>query len=338
MSGLLGYMSKLVLAISDDIAATAAKTASVSIDDLVTQSGAVLKGATLATKSAGAVLGDDIAAVSSVVVENNGKVGHLTKEELIIRNQTAAQRELPVIWKISKGSMKNKAKIVPSTLLSSAFVPILIPIALVAGGSYLSYEAAESTLEKLGLMSEHEEHTTDTLNKTSEELEKEKVDGAIATDFVLSLEIIIIAMNSISDETMPMQIAMLIVVAIVTTVGVYGIVGLIVKMDDVGFHLEKNEKPWISKLGTKMVSTMPKFLKWLGILGTVAMAIVGGSIIAHYLPFITPLLHILEELHWALSLISTLALEATIGLTLGVILVGLHKVSMPFINKFKKSH
>jgi uncharacterized protein len=194
-------------------------------------------------------------------------------------------RELPILWRIAKGSLRNKLLfILPAALLLSAFLPWSITPLLMIGGAYLCYEGVEKLAEDV-----YEEITGDeeTLEEEMEELtaadhEAVMVAGAIRTDFILSAEIMAIALGSIAGESMAMQAASLVFVAIAITIGVYGVVGLIVKMDDIGLHLAENATPSASSaLGRGLVRAMPILLAFLSIIGTAAMIWVGGGIILH---------------------------------------------------------
>jgi uncharacterized protein len=169
----------------------------------------------------------------------------------------------------------------PAALLLSAFAPFLLTPLLMLGGTYLCYEAAEKVLEALGLIQHGDDvaETIETLN--SPQMEAEKVKGAIRTDFILSAEIMVIALGEVAQRSIGEQALILAVVAIVITVAVYGVVALIVKMDDIGLHLAKGRSAILQALGRALVAGMPKLLAALGSIGTAAMAWVGGGIFIH---------------------------------------------------------
>ncbi|WP_120501018.1 DUF808 domain-containing protein [Roseovarius sp. EL26] len=247
-----------LLALLDDVAGIA-KVAAASVDDVAAQA---LKAG---SKAAGAVIDD--AAVTPKYVQG-----------------FAPKRELPIVWRITKGSFKNKLLfLLPAALLLSEFAPWMIAPLLLLGGAYLCFEGAEKIAHVLFPHEKHEEKQSD---KTVDlaHLEEEKAKGAIKTDFILSAEIMTITLSAIPPTNIWMQTAVLAAVAIGITVIVYGSVALIVKADDVGLYLANNGRLGLTKsLGRGIVRVMPKFLKLLMIVGTAAMLWVGGSIIVHSL-------------------------------------------------------
>ena len=247
-----------LLALLDDVAAIA-KVAASSVDDVIGQ--ATKAGA----KAAGAVIDD--AAVTPKYVHG-----------------FSAQRELPIVWKIARGSIFNKLVILlPAALLLSAFAPWLIPPLLILGGGYLCYEGAEKVYHWL----RPGDHVAEAAEKKAEtedsaHLEEEMGSGASITDFFLSAEIMTIALSALDTDSIWFEAAALTLVAIVITALVYGAVALIVKADDMGVYLAANGSTAATrKLGEGVVRSMPGFLKWLTIVGTAAMLWVGGSIIVH---------------------------------------------------------
>ena len=246
-----------LIALLDDVALIA-KTASASIDDVAAAAGRA------GSKTAGVII-DDAAVTPSYVTGLD------------------PSRELPIIWKITRGSLKNKLIfLLPAALLLSEFAPWLIYPILMLGGSYLAFEAVEKILEKI--TGDH--HGEETLMKadTPEELEARQVSGAVRTDFILSAEIMAITLNELTSQGLVdgiwMQAGALAIVAVVVTVVVYGSVGLIVKLDDIGLHMAKGEGG-SAAFGRKLVAFVPKLLKFLSVVGTAAMLWVGGSIILH---------------------------------------------------------
>ncbi|OJU08916.1 MAG: ABC transporter [Caulobacterales bacterium 68-7] len=189
-------------------------------------------------------------------------------------------RELPIVWKIAVGSLKNKFFfLLPGALLLSAFAPWALTPVLMIGGAYLSFEAAEKIIE---IFAHHEEvETTADLALSSAELEKQKVDGAIRTDLILSAEIMAIALGEIAHMPLAMQAAALALVGLAITAGVYGVVAFIVKMDDIGLHLSQRKNAGSRALGRGLVKAMPAVLSTLASVGTAAMLWVGGGIIVH---------------------------------------------------------
>ena len=248
-----------LIALLDDVA-TIAKIAASSIDDV----GAAVGKA--GTKAAGVVI-DDTAVTPRYVTG------------------FTPDRELPIIGKIAIGSFKNKFLILIGAMALSALLPVAITPLLMLGGAYLVFEGAEKILEKIS--GDHHAEAELMEADTAEELEKRQVSGAIRTDFILSAEIMIIALAQLTDFNIWMRAAALAAVGIVITVAVYGAVGLIVKLDDIGLHLAERKSRGTRALGRGLVHVVPKMLEALAAIGTLAMLWVGGGII----------LHGLEELH-----------------------------------------
>ncbi|KMS59780.1 ABC transporter [Novosphingobium barchaimii LL02] len=243
-----------LVALLDDVSVIA-RAAAASLDDV----GAGV--AKAGTKAAGVVIDD--AAVTP------GYVTGFTPD-----------RELPMIWKITKGSFRNKLLILlPIALLLSAFLPQAITPILMLGGLYLAFEGAEKVIEKLG-GEKHGETLEDPIADPAS-FEKTRVSGAVRTDLILSAEIMAIALNEVSDETLLARAVTLAVVGIAITVAVYGAVALIVKMDDVGLHLTKKASSAAQATGRFLLRAMPVVLTVLGSVGTLAMLWVGGGIILH---------------------------------------------------------
>lgn len=246
-----------LIALLDDVAAIS-KVAAASIDDVAGQ--AVKAGA----KAAGAVIDD--AAVTPKYVSGFD-----------------ASREIPIVWKIARGSIFNKMIILlPVALLLSAFAPWLIAPLLMIGGAYLCFEGAEKVAHAFGHGAEHssEKHTHPESDGAA--LEEERVAGAIKTDFILSAEIMTIALSTIpASDTLLLKAIILAIVAIGITVAVYGFVALIVKADDVGVHMASSQSGFVAAFGRGIVKFMPGFMKVLTIVGTAAMIWVGGQIILH---------------------------------------------------------
>ncbi|MFD6449128.1 DUF808 domain-containing protein [Promicromonospora sp. NPDC060204] len=234
----------------DDIAALA-KLAAASIDDV------------------GAATGRATAKAAGVVVDDTA----VTPQYL---RSVAAQRELPIVKKIAIGSIRNKLIfILPAALLLSQFLPWLLPIVLMIGGTYLAYEGAEKIWHKI---SGHSKETV-LAAEVSPEAEKKLVAGAIRTDLILSAEIMVIALDEVADETFWSRLLILVVVAFVITIIVYGIVAAIVKMDDVGLRLAERESRFSQTLGRGLVKAMPRVLAVISVVGTIAMLWVGGHIL-----------------------------------------------------------
>ena len=253
-----------LIALLDDVA-TIAKLAASSLDDVAGAAGKA------GTKAAGVVI-DDTAVTPRYVVG------------------LAPERELPIIGKIAWGSIKNKILLLlPAALLLSAFAPFLMTPLLMLGGAYLAFEATEKILEKLLHEHEHEEQLVDAM-ADPHELEKMQVKGAIRTDLILSAEIMAIALASLEHLTLMTTAIALIVVALAITAGVYGVVALIVKLDDIGLHMAQRRSRSTRALGNALVHVVPKLLTALSAIGTAAMLWVGGGILVHGLEE----MHVLE--------------------------------------------
>jgi len=234
------------------------------------------------------VLMDDVATMSKVATQ---KTAGILGDDLAVNAEKASgfasSRELPVLWAITKGSFINKAIILPLAFLLSAFVPWLIVPILMIGGIYLAYEGMEKIYEYFFHKKEHIPLTS--LEQKNKETvlaeEKGKIRSAIITDFILSIEIIILALSTVKTEPMAVQIGAVTFVALIATVGVYGIVALIVRMDDFGYKLIAM-KGGESKLGLFFVLALPKVIKSLTVIGTIAMFLVAGGIFIHNSEFV----------------------------------------------------
>lgn len=245
-------------ALLDDIA-TITKVAAASIDDIAAAAGKA------GVKAAGVVI-DDTAVTPQYVTG------------------FTPDRELPIIWRIAKGSLKNKLLfILPVALLLSAFVPWAITPLLMLGGAYLCFEGAEKVLQEVNeeITGEGESLEDEIAVLTAADHEAHMVSGAIRTDFILSAEIMAIALAEVSDKNIWMQAGSLVFVAVAITVAVYGAVGLIVKMDDIGLHMARGKAATARAIGRGLVRGMPKLLTVLSVVGTAAMLWVGGQIILH---------------------------------------------------------
>lgn len=241
---------------------------------------------------------DDVAMMSKVAGK---KTAGILGDDLAVNAEKASgfvsSRELPVLWAISKGSLLNKVIILPVAFLLSAFLPSVITVILILGGLYLAYEGAEKIYEffvphahgsKVPL-------TTDLSKEEVLKMEKQKVKSAIITDFILSVEIVIIALGTVGNEPLKIQIPVVTLIALIATVGVYGIVALIVRMDDFGLKLiaiNPEENSFSDKVGRFLVNALPKVVKGLSIIGTIALMLVSGGLFVHNLSFI----HHLEEI------------------------------------------
>ncbi len=277
-----------------------------------------------------ATLMDDVAAMSKIATK---KTAGILGDDLAVNSEKAtgflSERELPVIWAITKGSFLNKVIILPLIILLSAFAPYAIIPILMLGGLYLAFEGAEKIYEFFFPHS-HDLHNTETNSFTKEEIlqiEKDKIKSAIITDFILSLEIVIIALSTVTDKPMSIQIPVLITVAVVATIGVYGIVALIVRMDDLGFSLikkgKKYNKKFITKIGSFLVASLPWVIKILAVVGTLAMLLVAGGIFVHNY----------HQLHDLLHNFPSLLAELMVGIIIGAIVLGFVKLFLFFKTK-----
>ncbi len=242
------------------------------LDDIATILDDVAVLTKVATKKTAGVLGDDLALNAQQV------------------SGVRAEREIPVVWAVAKGSMVNKAILVPAALAISAFVPWLITPLLIVGGLFLCYEGVEKLAHKfLHNKAEDDAHhaeLTQALADPNADLvavERGKIKGAIRTDFILSAEIIVIALGTVADKPLGTQVAVLVSIAALMTVGVYGLVAGIVKLDDLGLHLSKRGGAQAA-LGRGILRTAPLLMKALSIAGTAAMFLVGGGIVVHGVP------------------------------------------------------
>ncbi len=259
-----------------------------------------------------AMLADDVAVASKMATQ---KTAAILGDDLAVNAQKATgfdqSRELSIIWAITKGSLKNKAIILPLAFILSAIAPTLITYILMLGALYLLYEGTEKIEEYL-FHKHHQEKNEELLHSTTEtilDIEKEKIKSAVFTDFILSIEIVVIALASVAHQPFAVQVASTVFVAILATFGVYGLVAMIVRMDNVGFWLleKKHEKS-----GNFLISAMPKLIKTLGFIGTFAMILVGGGILAHNVEFFH---------HYFIEGVPSLINELLVGLVIGAVVL-----------------
>jgi predicted DNA repair protein MutK len=248
--------------------------------------------------------------VPAQVAKTTGKVSGIVIDDTAVTPKYVVgldpKRELSIIFQIAKKSLINKLLILgPAALLLGYFAPWAITPILMLGGAYLCFEGYEKVHSLLSKHHDVHPETEEVKIITPEELEKERVTGAVRTDIILSAEIMAIAYSQVTDQTIVNQIVVLLAVAVFITVAVYGFVGLIVKADDIGVHLAQEKfHPVTQKFGRGIVKLMPRFLTLLGYVGTAAMLWVGAEIIAHGIPFASHLLHDLEH---ALAAVPALA-------------------------------
>ena len=289
-----------------------------------------------------ATLLDDVAVLTKVAAK---KTAGVLGDDLALNAQQVtgvrAERELPVVWAVFKGSALNKLIMVPIALALSAFVPWIITPLLMLGGAFLCYEGFEKVAHRLlHPASEDEEEHRERLKAVVDKkvdmvaFEKKRIRGAIRTDAILSAEIIVIVLGTVQDADLVTRIAVLSVVAALITIGVYGLVAGIVKLDDVGMHLidKHGESRWIRSqqwFGKWILRLAPKFMRALSVVGTAAMFLVGGGILVHGIPSVAAALHHVEELAHGLSMAGNLAtviakvvFNGLFGILAGGLLVG----------------
>ena len=267
-----------------------------------------------------AALLDDAAAMSKIATK---KTAGVLGDDLAVGAEKAsgfsASRELPVLWAITKGSFRNKLIILPMAFLLSAFASwIIVPI-LMLGGLYLAFEGAEKIYE---YFFPHEHIIEQVKTYSDDEIvkyEEKKIKSAILTDFILSIEIIIIALNTVLDKSLPIQIIVVSFIAVLATIGVYGFVALLVRMDDIGFkmiELANGRKKLLKTFGEILVNALPKILKFLTIVGTLAMLMVAGGIFVHNI-------HAIHEL---VQTLPAMLADILVGIVIGLIVLTFEKL------------
>ncbi|MCU0761645.1 MAG: DUF808 domain-containing protein [Hydrogenophaga sp.] len=298
------------------------------IDDIAT----LLDDVAVMTKVAarqGMAAADDVAAMTQMAAK---KTAGVLGDDLALNAQQVtgvkADRELPVVWAVAKGSARNKLILVPAALAISAFVPWLITPLLMLGGLFLCFEGAEKLLHaftrsrKKG--TDHHEALVRAVANEQVDLvafEKEKIRGAIRTDFILSAEIIVITLGTVASASFGQRVAVLVGISAIMTAGVYGLVAGIVKLDDAGLYLSRSRSPWQQRLGRGILTLAPWLMKSLSVLGTAAMFLVGGGILLHGIPALGhAVAHALPGTGWVGALLGNLAGGAA-GLVAGVMVV-----------------
>jgi uncharacterized protein len=234
---------------------------------------------------------DDVAVLSKVAAK---KTAGVLGDDLALNAQQVAgvraDRELPVVWAVARGSLVNKLILVPAALAISAFAPVLVAPLLMVGGAFLCYEGVEKLAHKLLQKADDEAHRAALSEALADPaadlvaLERDKIKGAIRTDFILSAEIIAITLGTVSGQPFATQFAVLAAIALVMTVGVYGLVAAIVKIDDAGLWLSRRPGAGAQALGRGLLVAAPWLMKALSVAGTAAMFLVGGGILVHGLP------------------------------------------------------
>ena len=282
------------------------------IDDIATVLDDVAAMSKLAAKKTTGVLGDDLALNAQQV------------------SGIRAERELPVVWAVTKGSLRNKLILVPAALLISAFAPWAVILLLMAGGLYLCFEGVEKVLHSVlnkPQQAKEKGQLTAALQKSPEDLlafEQDKIRGAVRTDFILSAEIIVITLGSVADAAFMTQVVVVSLLALAFTFGVYGIVAAIVKMDDVGLYFSQRDGQLLPALGRGLLTLAPWLMKTLSVVGTLAMFLVGGGILMHGLAPLEHLSHAITETldGGILSALVPVLLNLLVGFMAGAVLVG----------------
>ena len=310
------------------------------LDDIATILDDVAVMTKVAAKKSAAVA-DDVATMTKVATQ---KTAGVLGDDLALNAQQVtgvrAEREIPVVWAVAKGSLVNKAILVPAALAISAWAPWLVTPLLMLGGAFLCFEGVEKLAHKLlhGAGEEeanHADHAQANADGTVDlvAFEREKIQGAVRTDFILSAEIIVIALGTVASAPFLQQVAVLVGIAVLMTVGVYGLVGGIVKLDDLGLWLSGKASSAAQALGRSLLAAAPWLMKGLSVAGTAAMFLVGGGILVHG---IGPLHHAIEGVGAAVAqgalggvwqALATNALNAVAGIAAGaVVLAGVHLV------------
>jgi len=264
----------------------------------------------VATKKTAGVLGDDLALNAQQV------------------SGVRAERELPVVWAVAKGSLRNKAILVPAALAISAFAPWAITPLLIVGGLFLCYEGAEKLVHKFfhsGEDSAHRAELTRALTDPSVDLvalERDKIKGAIRTDFILSAEIIVITLGTVAAASLTTRIGVLVGISLLMTVGVYGLVAGIVKLDDGGLALTRSASSALQSIGRAILVAAPWLMKTLSFVGTAAMFLVGGGILTHGIPVLHHFAETaFDSVSGTLATLGNMLFDGLVGILAGLIVV-----------------
>lgn len=296
------------------------------IDDIATLLDDIAMMSKMAAKKTAGVLGDDLALNANQV------------------QGVKPEREIPVVLAVARGSFINKLILVPAALLISAFVPVLITVLLVLGGLYLCFEGAEKVLHPFLPHDDEHSDAEQRLNKLTDgsvdlvQMEKDKIKGAIRTDFILSAEIVVITLGSLQGADLLTQILVLSGLSIAFTIGVYGIVAGIVKMDDLGLYLLRKSLTGSYNTGQRLagrflLTAAPILMKVLSFVGTIAMFLVGGGILTHSIPFLHHVAESVIALIPGLSLILSILVDGVAGLLAGAVLA----ITLTLFNRLRSN-
>lgn len=298
-------MATSLLALLDDITSM--------LDDVATLT-------KVATRKTAGVLGDDLALNAQQV------------------SGVRADRELPVVWAVAKGSLRNKAILVPAALAISAFAPWAITPLLIVGGLFLCYEGAEKLVHKFLHSGRDEAHRAELSRALTDPsvdlvaLERDKIKGAIRTDFILSAEIIVITLGAVAAASLTTRVGVLIGISLLMTVGVYGLVAGIVKLDDGGLALTRSASTALQSIGRAILVAAPWLMKTLSIVGTAAMFLVGGGILTHGIPALHHFAEAaLRQVSGTMATVGSVLFDGVAGLVAGMIVV----VLVTFVKKLR---
>ncbi|MBD8525787.1 DUF808 domain-containing protein [Pseudomarimonas arenosa] len=276
-----------------------------------------------------ATLLDDVSVMTKVAAK---KTAGVLGDDLALNAQQVAgvkaDRELPVVWAVAKGSMINKAILVPAALAISVFAPFLITPLLMLGGLFLCFEGVEKLAHRwLHSKSEDQAHHAELVEAVADEnvdivaFERDKIKGAIRTDFILSAEIIVISLGTVAAATFTQQLGVLVGISVLMTVGVYGLVAGIVKLDDFGLWLHGRPGALSKRTGRMILWAAPLLMKFLSVAGTAAMFLVGGGILMHGLPALHHAVEPLLQAAGGLSLLVSLLADALLGIVAGILVL-----------------
>ncbi|HAU8267444.1 TPA: DUF808 domain-containing protein [Kluyvera intermedia] len=293
------------------------------LDDIATLLDDISVMGKLAAKKTAGVLGDDLSLNAQQVTG------------------VRANRELPVVWSVAKGSLLNKVILVPLALLISAFIPWAVTPLLMIGGAFLCFEGVEKVLHTLEARKhkETQEAREQRLNAMASqdprEFERDKVKGAIRTDFILSAEIVAITLGIVAEAPLLNQVLILSGIAVLVTIGVYGLVGIIVKLDDMGYWLAEKRAALAQALGKSLLFIAPWLMKILSVVGTLAMFLVGGGIVVHG---IAPLHHAIEHMAQGSNTFVAALLPVLANLVLGFIIGAIVLSAVKLIARLRGTH